>query len=260
MIKEQKIIRYEYHKFTTKIDLIAKEVQFTMFVNRKEIASFLCSPDDFKALAQGYLFSEGIIRNKKDIISIVFDELEYYINIDLNPRIAIEDYLEKKKVLTSGCGKGSFLYRSLTEIKQQKKKTENIFYLEVEKIITLVREFQKKSDIFLATGGVHSVGLCSNHEILFFKEDIGRHNAVDKVLGECFEQDVDLTNKALILSGRIAVEIVQKAVRAGIQILLSKSAPTTLAIELANEANLTLVGFIRGERMNIYTHSYRIIP
>ena len=108
------------------------------------------------------------------------------------------------------------------------------------------------SQTFKQTGGVHSAGLADNQQLLFRFEDIGRHNAVDKVIGQAFLQQIDLSDKCLLLSGRIAAEILIKAARNGIPFLLSRSAPTLKAVEMAEEIGLTVIGFARGQRFNLY--------
>jgi FdhD protein len=114
------------------------------------------------------------------------------------------------------------------------------------------------SDLFRSTGGAHAAALCEEGRVLVFKEDIGRHNAVDKVFGECLIKGIEADGKILLTSGRISSEILLKAVRRGIAILASRSAPTSLAVQFAEKAGMALVGFVRGRRMNIYSNAYRI--
>jgi FdhD protein len=256
MIKECIIKRIDKDGWSSKTDFIAEEVQFTLFVNKVEHLTFLCSPNDYSSLAIGYLVSEGILRKKEDLLHLDFQELEYYLNITLAPSIDMTQFSDRKKTLSSGCGKGNIYLKTLLEVNLLNHNQQ--LQLSSATIFMLMHEFQKKSELFKQTGGVHSVGLCSESGILMYKEDIGRHNAVDKVLGACFEADLPLHDKALLLSGRMASEIVHKAAQSGIQVLLSKSAPSSMAIELAQKTGITLVGFIRGEKMNIYTHDHRI--
>lgn len=251
------IDRIEKNNLIHKTDWIAEESQMTVFLNDVEVITLLCSPSDFIFLSLGYLLSEGFIHKKSDIKDIVFNEMEQYVNILTFESIKIDSSDQDKKVLTTGCGKGSIFLKTLQEINLLKSRS--ILTIKDIDIFHLMREFQTKSDLFLQTGGVHSVGLCYGTEIILHKEDIGRHNALDKILGECFWHEIPTSDKILILSGRMAVEIVQKAARSGIQILLSKSAPTSMAIDVANKIGMTLVGFIRGEHMNIYSHAKRIV-
>jgi len=103
-------------------------------------------------------------------------------------------------------------------------------------------------------GGVHSCALCSQDEIIIFEEDIGRHNALDKILGRALLQDIDLSDKIILTSGRISSEILIKVGKRAIPVLISRAAPTNLAIEMARELNITLIGFARGEKLNIYSN------
>jgi FdhD protein len=125
-------------------------------------------------------------------------------------------------------------------------------------LLKVINELDATSYTFQQTGGVHSAGLADNRQLLFRYEDIGRHNAVDKVIGQAFLQQIDLSDKCLLLSGRIAAEILMKTARNGIPLILSRSAPTMMAVETAEKLGLTVVGFARGQRFNLYCQSERI--
>jgi FdhD protein len=131
--------------------------------------------------------------------------------------------------------------------------------VDVQDIIELMKKFNKNSELFLSTGGVHSVALCQGKEILLFHEDIGRHNALDKVIGEAAFKGIDTSDKMMVMSGRISSEILIKAAKRKIPIVISRSAPTDLAIDYANNLGITVIGFARGNRMNIYTRDDRIM-
>jgi FdhD protein len=121
-----------------------------------------------------------------------------------------------------------------------------------------MRSLQDKAAMFKETGGVHSAAVADLDRIIFFCEDIGRHNAVDKIAGQCLVDGVSLEDKVLITSGRLSSEMLLKAAKLQLPLLISRSAPTSLSIELAEALNITLVGFVRGRRMNIYTHAWRV--
>ena len=126
-------------------------------------------------------------------------------------------------------------------------------------VFSLVEKFVKHSRIFTNTGGVHSAALCNTEDIILFSEDIGRHNAIDKVFGEALLKDISLKDYILVTSGRVSSEILVKAARRNIPVLISKSAPTDAGIRLADELGVTLIGFVRGNRMNIYANNRRVI-
>ena len=131
-------------------------------------------------------------------------------------------------------------------------------YISEDKIFTLMRKFKRKSQLFKDTGGVHSAALCKQEEIILFAEDIGRHNALDKIIGESLQEGIPLEDKIILSSGRMTSEIVTKLAKQRTPILISKAAPTDLGIQIAQEIGMTLVGFVRGKRMNIYSHNWRI--
>ena len=136
---------------------------------------------------------------------------------------------------------------------------ESLFQVSVGEILALTRDFQHRSETYRATGGVHSAAMCDTKNVLVFSEDIGRHNAMDKVFGECLLKDITTDDRLVITSGRISSEILLKVARRNIPVLISKSAPTNLGVKMANELGITLVGFVRGKRANVYTNTWRII-
>ncbi|MFC2070328.1 formate dehydrogenase accessory sulfurtransferase FdhD [Chloroflexota bacterium] len=125
-------------------------------------------------------------------------------------------------------------------------------------ILSLAKEFQHRSEIYHATGGVHSAALCDTSSILLFSEDIGRHNALDKIFGECMLNDIPADDKIIVSSGRISSEMLLKVSRRQIPVIVSKSAPTDLGIKLTSDLGITLIGYVRGKRMNIYTEVWRV--
>jgi FdhD protein len=130
--------------------------------------------------------------------------------------------------------------------------------MSTHQVLSLANDFQHHSEVYRATGGVHSAALCDSENILVFNEDIGRHNAVDKVFGECLLQDIPTDERIVVTSGRISSEILLKVAKRNIPILISKAAPTDLAIKLATDLGVTLLGFVRGKRINAYANDWRI--
>ena len=123
----------------------------------------------------------------------------------------------------------------------------------------LFHDFQKRSDLYNMTGCIHSAAVSDGRHILVVGEDIGRHNAVDKVTGYCFLEEISLQDKIILVSGRLSSEMATKCARWGIPIVVSRAAPTALAINIAEKRGITMVGFMRGKRLNIYTHPDRIV-
>jgi FdhD protein len=234
-------------------DSIIEEIPLDIFVNYEFYAALMCTPIEVKELAIGFLFSEGVISSINSIKSIEEKDenrvciiLKHDINVDTN----------SVKAITSGCGKGSVHIKSLEE--SRIKVIESNCKFAIKDVLKLMKEFNSKSELFKQTGGVHSCSICSENSILLFSEDIGRHNALDKVVGKALMSNMDLIDKIVMTTGRISSDIVVKVAKAGIQIIVSHSAPTTLALSIAKAANITIIGFARGSRMNIYCNEHRM--
>ncbi len=233
-------------------DLVINEYPFTIFIDDEELITLLCTPRSLKELALGFLYSESYIDNMDAIDRIQLDEEKGRIYIYLKYRKILNEKLVGKRTITSGCGKGTVFYNVLDSFKS--KKVQKSLTLDVDNVIQLSKEFNRKSELFLNTGGVHSCALCQKDKIIYFEEDIGRHNALDKILGKAFIEGIDLSDKLVITSGRISSEMLIKTAKRGIPAIISRSAPTSLAIDMARELNISLIGFARGEKMNIYTN------
>lgn len=236
-------------------DMVILEYPFTIFIDDEEIITLLSTPRSLKELAIGFLYSEGYIDSMDAVEEVLLDEEKGRAYVYLKYRMTMTENLVGKRAITSGCGRGTIFYNVLDSIKS--KKIEKPVTLNINDVFKLNKEFNHKSTLFLSTGGVHSCGLCYNEKILYFEEDIGRHNALDKILGKALMEKMDLSDKLVITSGRISSEMVLKASRMGIPAIISRSAPTSLAVEMANELNILLIGFARGEKMNIYTYFSR---
>jgi len=232
-------------------DVVAVEEPLVLYVNEVPVVSLFCTPDDTKALAAGFLFAAGVLRDRDEVVSagIEAKERAVYVRTKRSPPRNLD------ATIGSGCG-GSLIFGPTGLISPVKTNLA----IEAEMVYSLVREFQGRAVLFRETGGVHCAAICRSGEILFFAEDIGRHNAVDKVIGEALLAGLPLEDKMLLLSGRIAYDISVKAARGGVPICISRAAPTSAALDYGERIGLTIIGFVRGKRMNIYTHPERVIP
>ncbi|NLZ92819.1 MAG: formate dehydrogenase accessory sulfurtransferase FdhD [Firmicutes bacterium] len=252
----RQIMRVKAGEALTVEDPVIREVPLTIYLNGQEFVTLLYTPELPEMLAAGFLRSEGLIKDSADIISLRFDEEQSFLFVETKGSNLAEK-LYGKRTITSGCGKGTVFYSVLDALKSNPVQSD--FSLTSEQVIQLMKKLQEKAELFRRTGGIHSAALCSHTEILYFCEDIGRHNAVDKLVGMCLRDKIEITDKVLATSGRISSEILVKTAKLGIPILISRAAPTTLSIELAENLGITLVGFVRGRRFNIYTNQERII-
>lgn len=236
-------------------ELVAEEVPVTIILNDRELVTVLCSPVNLKYLAVGLLFSEGLIADADEINRIAVDESRGMVRIRTKEEKDFARELSSTRVLTSGCGRGASFYRASDATIQ---KVESEAKVSASEVSSLVREFQGSSRTYKETHGVHSAALCDANSILVFSEDIGRHNAIDKVFGECIINGISTDDRMIVTSGRLSSEIVLKVSRRGIPVLISKSAPTSLGIRFASDLGVTLIGFVRGNRINVYANEWRV--
>lgn len=256
-VKSVPILRLTEAGRSSADDAVVTEFPLTILLNNQELVTLLCSPRNLDYLAVGFLLSEGLLKSKDDIRKITADERRGVVHVETTAGSKEAGELAFKRLITSGCGRGTSLY-SAADIGGQNE-VESQTKISALEVFELVAEFQHRSQIFRDTGGVHSAALCDNKSILIFNEDIGRHNAIDKIFGECILQDIPTGDRILVTSGRVSSEIMLKAARRSIPILISKSAPTDLGVKLANDLGITLIGFVRGKRMNVYANDWRVV-
>lgn len=237
-------------------DTVVVEAPLTVFFNDREVVTLLCTPRHLDELAVGFLLSEGFLKERTRLEKVEVDgeEGRAVIRYRGDSPVARETFL--KRVITTGCGRGTSFYH-LTDA-FIRPVSETGVMVDGATILRLMREAQKASELFLTTGGVHSAFLANEKEIILLREDIGRHNALDKIIGHCFLHGIATADKMLLTTGRLTSEIILKAARQGIPIVISRSAPTAMAVELGERLGITLIGFVRGSRFNLYTHPYRV--
>ncbi len=237
-------------------DLVAVEAPVTIYLQGKELVTLLCTPHKLDCLAIGFLRSEGLLKSIDEIKLLRINEKEGVIEVDMDSNSGLAEKLYGKRTITSGCGKGTIFYNVLDSLRSSP--LEGKLQIDAAIIFYLITALQEKAVLFKATGGVHSAALADDKDIILFCEDIGRHNAIDKIIGAAMQDGIETDDKVLISSGRLSSEILLKAAKMKIQMLISRAAPTSLCLELAERLNITLAGFARGKRVNIYTHRWRI--
>jgi len=243
MKKEITIKRYKNGNISEEKDFVVEEKNIDLIVNKKTKLTVSMSPGDLKVFTYGFLLTSGLISSIGEIQTLnVRDN-----TIDVGLTTPLSDF---KMFLPSGCGGGSLLE---TETKIQKKSFQQVIHPPFDRLPGLFKEFNHYSIVFEETGGVHSAAISDGSSVKFFAEDIGRHNAVDKVIGKAWLQGIDFNSHFLLTSGRISGEIVKKVFYAGLRSIVSRSAPTCAAIKRARQLNIGIIGFLRGNRFNIYT-------
>jgi len=258
IVTTRKIGRYDLnHGFEELEDVVVTEQALTIYVNGHELVTLLCTPEHLEDLTVGYLASEGFITAADDIVELKLNRVTGESLVALKGPRDITEKTFLKRYVTTGCGKGVSFYQFADA--RLSKELPGDYRIEPPSIIGMMKSLQENSRLHRETGGVHTVAIGQDGMLLIQRDDIGRHNAVDKVFGYCLRNKLKTGDKALLVSGRVSSEITLKAVKMGIQVLISKSAPTDMAIEFAEKLGLTLVGFTRGRRFNVYSHSYRVV-
>jgi len=244
-------------KFQKMTDYVAEEKPLHIFLNRTYYPTIFCSPSNLKELAVGHLLSEGIVTSVEEIDEIHM-KVEGVCRVKLKADIDLKKRLKFltpfSRVILSACGSSSpYKYSG-----KLPKITSNL-KVKAEVILNGVSRLNSIAETFRKTGGVHAAAVCkSDGNLVASAEDVGRHNAVDKAIGIGALNETNFGECFLALSGRLTGDIVLKAARVGLPIVASLAAALDSGISLAKEADLTLIGFVRGKRMNIYTFPERI--
>jgi FdhD protein len=240
-------------------DLVAEEKPVYVFLNKSHYATILCTPSNLKELAVGHVLSEGIATSIDEINKIEMNEEEGSCRIRLKETVDLEKRLSLAKrfarVFISACGTTE-LYAPVPRLKKIRSTVE----VRAETILDCVRRLNSVAETYRKTGGVHVAAIYRNNGLLVASaEDVGRHNAVDKAIGAVSLHKTRFDQCFLALSGRLTSDIVFKAARMRLPVVVSLSAAIDSGIDLAREVNLTLVGFARGRHMNVYTSPKRIL-
>jgi len=264
-IKEFPVWRYRDGRVEASHDVVAVEEPLEIRLSGEPFQVLMRLPGWEKELALGFLFTEGIVRDLAEVITVHFcgtatDPLlpPNVVDVSLTDTARARRGRRHVEVSYSSCGLCA--KEAVSEICRQVPKVASRLTVPVAALLSLMGRLQEGQPIFRETGGTHAVALASPDGQVFLQaEDVGRHNAMDKVIGRALLTRQDFSGLVALLSGRISFEMALKTARAGIPILAAVSAPTSLALKLARELDLTLAGFVRGDRMNIYTHPERII-
>jgi len=255
--KIYEIVTYDNGTIKHIEDAVVQETPLTLFLNHVELATMICSPGGYKELGVGFLLSEGMVQKPEDIGEISVKEEEGLLWIESKAQIPQTGTFLRRHI-ASCCGKSRAGLYFINDARTLKRIESEVSFT-AEHLLQMIDTLEEKSVTFQRTGGVHSAALADNNGLLSMYEDIGRHNAVDKVLGHAFLNRINTQDKCLLLSGRIASEILIKAAHAEIPVVVSRAAPTGLTIDLAEDLNITVVGFARGKRFSVYSHSERVI-
>lgn len=250
-----RVWRYQEGLLKEEFKETAVEHVLTLVVNAREWVSLICSPDHLLELGVGYLFSEGILTSKEDIEGMRLNQDKGILRLWIKGADKLLE-LPFKRVITPGCGRGAS-FRTPLDLDTMETVNSSLF-LDPDRIFQISRDFQRNSELWRATHGVHGCALFNSEGITLFRHDIGRHNAVDKILGHCLLKGIPTQDKGLLCSGRISSEMILKAIKARIPVVLSLSSATNQAVDLAKRYGVTLVGFTRAKGFLVYSHPDRV--
>jgi FdhD protein len=227
------------------------ETPFSLTVNGEVWLTFMCTPNYLVALALGFLYNEGVIESLDDVVDFRLCPTED--NLDVWLHQSVEKPKEWKR--TSGCT-GGYTAADITKAQPLKM---NGYTINPQVITTLVEKLFESQDLYRKVGGVHTSILSDGYDAVVMAEDIGRHNSLDKLAGRLLLEDHHLSTRILLTTGRISSEMLQKSARMRAPFVISRTSPSSLSIELADQLGITMIGYARRDRFNLYSHPERIV-
>jgi FdhD protein len=227
---------------------VPAEMELAIYVNRQELVTILCTPTKLNCLVIGFLYAEGIISDIGDVASMRVCEEESLADVMLsNP----EYKLPRLRRLTSGCGGGA-------GFRTQGQRVDSDLVVTPAKVLSLMKQLQEQMELYRLSGGVHTSALSDTENLLVVAEDIGRHNTLDKIQGECLLRGLSTRDRLLLSTGRVSSEMLLKAAKMQASVVVSRHSPTASAISLARDLGIALVGYARGSRLSVYSHPERL--
>ena len=227
---------------------LPSEMALAVYVNRRELVTILCTPTKLNCLVLGFLYAEGIIAGMGDVASMQVCEEESLADVTLkDPGYE----LPAKRILTSGCGGG-------TAFHTRRQRIESDLAAAPKEVLSLMTQLQEQMTLYRLCGGVHGSALSDTENLLVVAEDIGRHNTLDKIQGECLLKELSTKDRLLLSTGRISTEMLLKAANMQVPVVVSRHSPTGSAVSLARDLGITVVGHARGSRFSVYSHPERL--
>ncbi len=224
------------------------ERELTVYVNLRELVTILCTPAKVNYLVLGFLYAEGIISGMGDVMMMRVCDEESEVDVRLsNPNLE----LPTKRRLTSGCGGGASF---ITEA----QKVESTLVVTPAEVRSLMKQLQEQIELSQSSGGMHASALADTRKLLVVAEDIGRHNTLDKIQGECLLRGLSTRDRLLLTTGRVSSEMLLKAAKMQVPVVVSRHSPTGSAVSLARDLGIALAGYARGSRLLVYSHPERL--
>ncbi|HEY0736568.1 MAG TPA: formate dehydrogenase accessory sulfurtransferase FdhD [Herpetosiphonaceae bacterium] len=256
---------------------VIAETPWVLYLNGREVLTFMCTPTRLHCLALGFLQSEGLIDSLDDVwqIKVFLDENRVYLFFpeagldeelhmptcaEAGGSIAVQlkrpaPTLPERRVLTSGCGGGV----TFDDVRGDRLPLHSELRVEATQIVGLMRELNYQARLYRQSRGVHTSALSDGERLLVLAEDVGRHNTLDKIRGEVLLQGLPTKDRILLTSGRISSEMITKARKMEVPIVASRTSPTATSVRLAEAWNMTLIGYVRAPQLRVYTGAQRVL-
>lgn len=231
---------------------VIAEVALTVLVDGRELVTLMCTPWKLNCLILGFMYLEGLIDSADDVLALRVCVPDRVAEVTLARPIE----MPKRRVLTSGCSGGTSFRDYLAEVERQRIDSDR--RIEVEQVNRSMRQLHQESHFYHESRGVHTSALGDGDELLVVAEDVGRHNTLDKIKGECLLRELSTADHVLFSSGRISSEMLLKAAAMRVPVVVSRTSPTAMSLLLAEHLNIMVVGYVRPDGMNVYTHPWRL--
>ncbi len=251
MSKHVRLHHFSGGRFQPKDIPVVQEGPLSVYVNGQELVTLLCTPTKLEALVVGFLAFEGIIRGLEDIQSLTVLDEDGYADV----RLTSDFVPPRRRIHTSGCGGGiTFSLETHGSAAMEDNST-----VDPRSLFPLIRELYVEAQSYRESRGIHAAALADGEKLLIVTEDVGRHNAIDKICGEAMLRGIPTTGKVLLTTGRISSEMLRKGAHMGTPIVVSRTSATTMSIDLAKRLGLTLIGYVRGDSFYVYSHPERLV-
>ena len=238
-------------RFQPKDIPVVQEGPLSVSVTGQALVTLLCTPSKLEALVVGFLAFEGIIRGLEDIQSLTVLEEDGYADV----RLTSDFVPPRRRIHTSGCGGGiTFSLETHGSAAMEDNST-----VDPRSLFPLIRELYVEAQSYRESRGIHAAALADGEKLVIVTEDVGRHNAIDKICGEAMLRGIPTTGRVLLATGRISSEMLRKGAHMGTPIVVSRTSATTMSIELAKRLGLTLIGYVRGDSFYVYSHPERLV-
>ena len=251
MSKHVRLHHFSGGRFQPKDIPVVQEGPLSVYVNGQELVTLLCTPSKLEALVVGFLAFEGIIRGLEDIQSLTVLDEDGYADV----RLTSDFVPPRRRIHTSGCG-GGITFSLETHGSAAMEDNSSV---DPRSLFPLIRELYVDAQSYRESRGIHAAALADGEKLVIVTEDVGRHNAIDKICGEAMLRGIPTTGKVLLATGRISSEMLRKGAHMGTPIVVSRTSATTMSIDLAKRLGLTLIGYVRGDSFYVYSHPERLV-